>query len=456
MRQWLAVALAFTLAGCGVLPRINPDMARRSAPAVQVEGARGTMSTAQSKAVIDRLKARGPDVTLLDRHLAFEEAVAGSPLTAGNKVELLLDGPETYRAMFDAIAKARDHVNMETYIFEDDAVGNRFAESLLAKQREGVQVNLMVDSVGSIGTPKAFFKRLADAGIKVLEYNPVNPLAAKAGWDVNERNHRKLLVVDGRVAILGGINISSVYSGGSLRQRSPRNAADALPWRDTDLRIEGPVVAELQKLFIDTWQKQKGEPLPQRAYFPALRASGAEVVRAIGSSPDEPYSQIYATLISAIQHAQTEILLTNAYFVPDPQLLASLKEAAARGVEVKLMLPSRSDSWLVLHAGRRFYGELLQAGVKIYERRDALLHSKTAVIDGVWSTVGSTNLDWRSFLHNLELNAVVLGPDFGSRMRAMFERDLQASTPVTLEQWQARPADARMKEMLGALWEYWL
>ena len=239
MKQWLAVALAFTLAGCGVLPRINPDMARRSAPPVQVEGARGPLSTAQSKAVIDRLKARGPDVTLLDRHLAFEEAVAGSPLTAGNKVELLLDGPETYRAMFDAIAKARDHVNMETYIFEDDAVGNRFAESLLAKQREGVQVNLMVDSVGSIGTPKAFFKRLADAGIKVLEYNPVNPLAAKAGWDVNERNHRKLLVVDGRVAILGGINISSVYSGGSLRQRSPRNAADTLPWRDTDLRVEG-------------------------------------------------------------------------------------------------------------------------------------------------------------------------------------------------------------------------
>ncbi len=459
MRQWLAVALAFTLAGCGALPRVNPDMARRSAPPVQVEGARGPLSVAQSKAVIDRLKARGPDVTLLDRHLAFEEAVAGSPLTAGNKVELLIDGPETYRAMFDAIAKARDHIHTETYILEDDEVGNRFAQALLARQRAGVQVNLMVDSVGAIGTPKAFFQRLAEAGIKVLEYNPVNPLAARAGWDVNERDHRKLLVVDGQVAILGGINISSVYSGSSgsaIGRRSAPRAADALPWRDTDLRIEGPVVAELQKLFIDTWQKQKGEPLPPRAYFPALRASGAEVVRAIGSSPDEPYSQIYATLISAIQHAQTEILLTNAYFVPDPQLLASLKEAAARGVEVKLMLPSRSDSWLVLHAGRRFYGELLQAGVKVYERRGALLHSKTAVIDGVWSTVGSTNLDWRSFLHNLELNAVVLGPDFGARMRAVFERDLQASSPVTLEQWQARPVEARMKEMLGALWEYWL
>ena len=459
MRRWLAVVLAFTLAGCGVLPRINPDMARRSAPPVQVEGASGPLSAAQSKAVIDRLKARGPDVTLLDRHLAFEEAVAGSPLTAGNKVELLIDGPETYRAMFDAIAKARDHINMETYILEDDEVGQRFAQALLARQRNGVQVNLMVDSVGAIGTPKAFFQRLTEAGIKVLEYNPVNPLVAKAGWDVNERNHRKLLVADGQVAILGGINISSVYSGSSgsaMGRRGAPRAADALPWRDTDLRIEGPAVAELQKLFIDTWQKQKGEPLPKRAYFPALRASGAEVVRAIGSSPDEAYSQIYATLISAIQHAQTEILLTNAYFVPDPQLLASLKDAAARGVDVKLMLPSRSDSWLVLHAGRRFYGELLQAGVKVYERRDALLHSKTAVVDGVWSTVGSTNLDWRSFLHNLELNAVVLGPDFGSRMRAMFERDLQASTPVSLEQWQARPADARLKEMLGALWAYWL
>jgi cardiolipin synthase len=273
---------------------------------------------------------------------------------------------------------------------------------------------------------------------------------------VNQRDHRKLLVVDGRIAFLGGINISSVYSGGSFSLRSKVRPDGKLPWRDTDLQLEGPVVAELQKLFIETWEKQDGEPLAARDYFPAAERAGSEVVRAIGSSPDEPYSLIYATLISALGSAETEIWLTNAYFVPDPQLLAALKDAVARGVDVKLLLPSSTDSWLVLHAGRAYYTELLTAGVKIHERRNALLHVKTAVIDGVWSTVGSTNLDWRSFLHNEEVNAVVLGIGFGDRMRAAFLTDLAESDEITLEEWRRRSLKVRFKELLGRMWEYWL
>ncbi|MNN39370.1 putative cardiolipin synthase YwiE [compost metagenome] len=216
------------------------------------------------------------------------------------------------------------------------------------------------------------------------------------------------------------------------------------------------MVAELQKLFIDAWQKQKGPRLAARAYFPPLERQGNEVVRAIGSSPEDPYSLIYVTLISALRSAQSEIWLANAYFVPDPQLLAALKEAVARGVDVRLLLPSHTDSWLVLHAGRASYSELLKAGVKLYEHRDALLHVKTAVIDGVWSTVGSTNLDWRSFLHNHEVNAVVLGNDFGARMRAAFLADLETSAPITLAQWRRRPLEDRACELLGRLWAYWL
>jgi cardiolipin synthase A/B len=180
------------------------------------------------------------------------------------------------------------------------------------------------------------------------------------------------------------------------------------------------------------------------------------VVRAIGSSPDEPYSLIYATLLSAIASAETSVHLTNAYFAPDPQLLAALKAAAGRGVDVVLILPSRTDSWLVFHAGRAYYGELLRAGVKIHERRGMILHSKTALIDGVWATVGSTNLDWRSFLHNHELNAVVLGVEFGSQVQAMFAKDLAASDAVTLDQWERRPLDLRLKEVFARAWEYWL
>jgi cardiolipin synthase A/B len=443
------------LSACGSLPRIVPDMAR-AAPAARLETARGPLTAARSKQVIEGLRSAGKDTDVLDRHLALEQAISDSPLLTGNKVQLLQDGPATYAAMFAAIGAARDHINMETYILEDDEVGKKFADALIARQRQGVQVNLIYDSVGAINTPGEFFQPLVDAGIKVVEFNPVNPLTAKAGWDVNQRDHRKLLIVDGKLALLGGINISSVYSSGSSVGRKPAGASGKQPWRDTHLQIEGPAVAELQKLFIETWDKQKGETLAPRNFFPVLARVGNEVVHAIGSSPDDAYSLIYATLISAINSAEREVLLTNAYFVPDPQLVASMKDAVARGVDVKLILPARTDSALVFHAGRSHYSELLQAGIKIYERKHALLHAKTALIDGVWSTVGSTNLDWRSFLHNQELNAVVLGAEFGQRMRKAFDDDLAQSQQVTLEAWQSRPLDLRVKEMFGRLWQYWL
>ena len=314
-------------------------------------------------------------------------------------------------------------------------------------------VNLIYDSVGAISAPKAFFKRLSDSGINLLEFNPINPLKARKGWNVSQRDHRKLLIVDGRSAFLGGINISSVYSGGSSSQRASTRAEEKAPWRDTHMQVDGPVVGEFQKLFLATWEKQKGNPLAPRAYMPQLANQGKEVVRAIGSSPDEPYTLMYATLLSAIGSAETGVYLTNAYFVPDPQLLAALKDAAQRGVDVKIILPGYIDSWLVYHTGRSYYAELLQAGVKIYERRHALLHAKTALIDGVWSTIGSTNLDWRSFLHNDEVNAVILGQEFGAQMQAMFEKDLAASNPITREQWGQRPLGMRMNELIARLWQ---
>ena len=423
---------------------------------IQLEGARGPLSSQQGKAILNRLQSGGKETSIFDRHLAVEEAIVGSPLVVGNKVVLLQDGPATFQAMFTAIRNAKDHINMETYIIEDDEVGKRFADALIEKQAQGVPVNFIYDSVGAINAPKEFFKRLTDSGIKVLEFNPINPLTAKKDWELNQRDHRKLLIVDGQAAFLGGINISSVYSSGSFSPRSKRRPDGSPPWRDTHLQLEGPVVREFQKLFLATWEKQKGVPLAPSNFFPQLGNKGKEVVRAIGSSPDDPYSLIYATLISAINSAETSVHLTNAYFVPDPQLLTALKDAAQRGVDVKIILPSNTDFWLVFHAGRSFYTTLLRAGVKIYERRGALLHSKTALIDGVWSTIGSTNLDWRSFLHNEEVNAVILGQEFGVQMQSMFETDLASSSLITLEQWQQRSIGLRLKEMAARIWEYWL
>ena len=459
LRTAASLIAALTLlaaAGCSVLPTIVPDMAQRPSRPVQLEGARGPLSAQQTKAILARLQSRGVETNIFERHLALEEVLAGSPLTVGNKVVLLQDGPATFQAMFAAIRGARNHVNMETYIIEDDEVGRKFAAALLEKQAQGVQVNLIYDSVGSLNTPKEFFKRLTDGGVKVLEFNPVNPLTAKKGWEVNQRDHRKLLIVDGQVAFVGGINISSVYSAGSFSRGSKRRPDGSPPWRDTHLQVEGPVVADFQKLFLGTWEKQKGEPLAPRDYFPPPVSKGREVVRAIGSTPDEAYSQIYATLISAIGSAETSVRLTNAYFVPDPQLLAALKDAARRGVDVRIILPSNTDFWLVFHAGRSHYADLLRGGVKIYERHDALLHAKTVLIDGVWSSIGSTNLDWRSFLHNDEVNAVILGPEFGAQMQAMFDADLAASEPITLEKWAQRPLGDRVKEISARVWEYWL
>lgn len=457
-RLWPVLCLLslFVQAACGSLPTIVPDLSVREEPSLQMEGAHGPLSQAQSRAILERLRSRSPDTGIFDRHLALEDAIVGSPLTTGNEVRLLQDGPATYKAMFAAILDAKDHINMETFILDDDDVGQRFAQALIDKQRQGVQVNLIRDSFGTFGTPAAFFQRLSDSGIQVLEFNPLNPLVAPKVWELNQRDHRKLLIVDGGTAFLGGVNISGVYSGGSFGNKQAGLLDAGMAWRDTDIELQGPVVAEFQKLFIATWESQKGKPLAAKNYFPPLHGKGRQVVRAIGSSPKEPFSLIYATLLSAIGSAESSVHLTNAYFVPDPQLLAALVAAAGRGVDVKLILPSQTDSWLVLNAGRSFYEQLLRAGVKIYERRGVILHSKTALIDGVWATVGSTNLDWRSFLYNQELNAVILGSEFGDQVQTMFSKDLLASDEVKLAQWTHRGLPRRLKELFARAWAYGL
>jgi cardiolipin synthase len=460
------------VAGCATLPDVHPwSKSREIGKAPTIVGSRGQLTPERSAALLARLQAKGGG-DLLVRHIAVEEEVAGRPLTVGNHARVLVDGPATYRAMFDAIERARDSINVEFYIIEDDEVGRRFAEMLLKKRSQGVAVNLMYDSVGSNRAPTAFFDALRAGGVNVLEYNPVNPLKARGAWRVNNRDHRKLVVVDGEVAFTGGINISDVYSSGSspgsgLRRGSGLGSGGAafsggsgsrgsIGWRDTNIRIEGPAVQQLQRLFLETWQKQGGPALEERNWYPAGKRQGDHPVRIIDSGPGDEVPAIYVALLNAIAYAERSVHITMAYFVPDPQTIAALKDAAARGVDVKLVLPSYTDFWAVFHAGRSHYAELLAAGVTIYERQTALLHSKTIVIDGVWSTVGSSNLDWRSFLHNAELNAVVLGWDFGQQMEAMFERDLKEAVPIEPRTWARRPFEVRVKEMAARVWEYWL
>ena len=469
MRLFPALAAAALAVGCATLPELHPWVRDGGVtqPATMV-APRGPVSAERARAVLARLGAQG-NSDLLERHTAIEEAVSGAPLTLGNAATLLYDGPAFYSSLRDAIMSARDHVNLEFYIIEDDAVGRRFSDALLKKAAEGVSVNLIYDSVGSIATPREYFERLRAGGVNVLEYNPVNPLRARSGWRINNRNHRKIAIIDGRVGYAGGINISSVYArgsspgrgggasgSGSLSGSRGSRAGSAPGWRDTNVRIEGPAVGQLQRLFLDTWSKQHGAPLTEREWFPATPIAGRHPVRVLASGPGDEAPAIYVSLLSAIAYAERTVYITMAYFVPDEQTIEALRQAAARGVEVVLVLPSYTDFWAVFHAGRARYAELLQAGVKIYERQSALLHAKTAVIDGVWSTVGSSNMDWRSFLHNEELNVVVLGANFGGQMETMFKRDMGESRAIEVEAWNSRPVSDRMKEWAARVWEYWL
>lgn len=457
----LVTAGLFLLHGCATLPDAGRDRGTPHPRQVQFEGAQGPVSFARDDAILQHLEGSAGPSEILEKHLAYEQAInIRSPLVLGNKLTLLQNGPQTYQAMFAAIREARDHINLETYIFDDDEAGQAFSNLLLERQAAGVQVNIIHDSVGGIFTPAAFFDRLKAGGINVLEFNPVNPMAGnKEGWEANSRDHRRQLIVDGRIAFTGGINISDAYSSAPGRRRRKKLhqiAASTLGWRDTHIRIEGPVVAEFQKLFMDTWQRQNGQPLAAKNYFPELTRQGDEIVRAIGSTPDNDENLIYLTLMSAITHAERQVHLTIAYFSPDPQLLAALVDAARRGVEVTLVLPSYADSWPIFNLGRSHYDELLAGGVKIYEWRGAIMHAKTACIDGVWSTIGSTNMDSRSFLLNDEINAVILGRGFAAQMDAMFADDLTKSDAIVLDTWRHRSWLSRSKEQMARLGAYWL
>jgi cardiolipin synthase A/B len=457
VRLALLAALIALAAACATLPRASEkiEQAPRAAGPPQVASSRGLLPPATSRAILDRLRRMVAPTDLLGRYITVMEAISKEPLTKGNKVTLLVDGPATYAAMFHAIEDARANVNLETFIFEDDATGRKFAELLLRKRAAGVEVNLIVDSVGSFATGDAFFRNLRKGGIRVVEFNDTNPLKARRRWDPIHRDHRKVLIVDGKLAIIGGVNISHVYSTG-VSGASRRRRGAPLPWRDTDVEIEGPAVAEFQQLFLDTWSKQKGPALAQKEYFPRLRDEGDALVRAVGSTPGENNRRNFVAYVAAFTFAEHSIHLTNAYFVPDRQVLEALTDAAQRGVDVEIVVPSTTDARLALDAQRDTYSGLLKAGVKIFERHGALMHAKTAVLDGVWSTVGSTNMDYWSFLSNDEVNAIILSRSFAVDMEKLFALDVAASEQIRWQAWKHRSLAERIRELIGHLFLRWL
>lgn len=445
LRILLLVCLCIS-SGCATLPKVSTVIEETpQKETIQIASARRLLSPEQSQAIIQRLKKEAGPTHVLKRQMDILESASGTTLKSGNKVTLLIDGASTYAAMFKAIQDARENINLETFIFADDKEGQRLSDLLLQKQASGVQVNIIYDSVGSVHTSAAFFERLRKGGVRVVEFNPLNV------GNLTHRDHRKMLIVDGQVVITGGVNISGVYVS-SLSS----DEKNGIPWRDTDIKIEGPAVADYQALFLETWEKQKGVELQSAKYFPQSKNPGKALVLVIASSPGKENRLTFISCVSAIIFADNTVHLTNAYFVPDRQTIDALTDAAKRGVDVKIILPKVSDSSLALYAGHYFYSDLLKAGVKVFERRDVLLHAKTGVIDGVWSTVGSSNMDFWSFLLNDEVNAVILSSEFATEMEQMFDADLDKSDEVKLEEWNNRPLYPRIRELISHLLQHWL
>ena len=455
-RMLAFLAFVCALASCKTLPDADslPDAPIKRTPTLATQ--RGMLDAKQASQLLSK---RWSNATADLKQLAvLEEQATGAPLIPGNKVTLLFDGPATMRDMMNAAREAKSSINLETYIFDQDPVGLEFAEVLIEKQRQGVVVNIMADGVGTLATPKEFFERLRAAGIHVLIFNPVDPTKRPGNWQLNNRDHRKIMIVDGKIGFTGGINISETYANSSLfRSKKKAGTADSkqVGWRDTHIRIEGPAVATLQWAFIDNWVRQDAGELPQVDYVPRLAPVGDKVLRVLATTPDRD-SEIYKSLMIAMNEAKKSIHITSAYFVPDQQIVDALIDAAKRGVDVKLVLPGVSDHDLIKYAGQAFYDQLLAGGVKIFQLQVAVLHAKTAVIDGVWSTIGSANIDRRSFIHNYELNVVVLDPAFGQAMESAFSEDLRDSKEITLEQWKHRPWKDRLREWMGRLAEYWI
>jgi cardiolipin synthase A/B len=380
---------------------------------------------------------------------AEDEHISHLRFHGGNRVTLLASGDGADDAMEQAIGAATTRIDMETYTFDPDRQAP-FAKLLLDKSAEGVDVYLIYDAWGSVDVPARLFQALRAGHVHVLEFNPLGP-NLRVPVDLNDRDHRKLLVVDGKIAFVGGVNISPVYHNPPPPPGSPENA-DTLPWVDEDVRIEGPAVAEFEHLFQQTWHEQNGPPMATPP-APLAQKPGSALVEAVAGTPGKHRTAIYQTLLLAIAQAHDSVQLTTGFFAPTPELLHTLERAARRGVDVSLIVPDHSTSWLTIAAGRADYGALLKAGVHIMERQGAVLHAKTALIDGDYAIIGSSNLDWRSVVYNNEIDAVVIDQTFGRELAAQFAQDAARSRTITLPDWENRPLAERLRELVAKMVE---
>ena len=352
----------------------------------------------------------------------------------GNVVRPWRRAPALWRAQLEAVGTARHHVHVAMYIVDPDEEGERLLEALIEAAARGVEVRLLLDGFGSRRFGAARMRRLRRAGVQVRWFLPLEPL--RRAWTLNLRNHRKIVVVDGRVGFTGGINVGRRF----------RN------WPDVHLELRGPAVHQLQAIFAEDWFFAAGEELAEPAYFPPPRVEGRAVVQLVASGPDGRSGEaVHRVYFAAIASAHRRVWVTTPYFVPDPAVRMALQTAALRGVDVRLLLPARSNHRVTFHAGRSYYDELLEAGVRIFEYVPGMIHAKTMIVDDDFATVGSANFDVRSFRLNFELVAVLWDGESVGALAELVERELAHGRALTLSAWRRRPWRMHVVEGAGRL-----
>jgi cardiolipin synthase A/B len=377
------------------------------------------------------------------RDLAFLQtmhALTGSSMQEGNSVEVLRNGIEIFPSMLAAIRAARKTINMESYIYWDGEVGRQFSEALAERARAGVAVKLILDAVGSAPMSEDLIHFLERNGVDIEIYHPIRWYTLSRA---NHRTHRKLLIIDGRVGFTGGAGIADSWLGDA---DSPDH------WRETQVRVEGPAVIQMQFAFMDNWVKSRGELLTGLDYFPSMEPCGPHKVQVIKSSPSEGSSTVKLLYTISIVSAKQTIDINNAYFIPDRDTIRALEGAVRRGVDVRVIVPGKwTDVPIVRQASQWHYELLLSRGIRIYEYQGTMMHAKTMVVDGMWTTIGSSNFDDRSFRLNDEVNVNIYDEGIAAKMESMFHEDLARSVEIVPHRWNRRPLVARIKERLAGL-----
>ncbi len=361
--------------------------------------------------------------------------LGGFPVSEGNEVTLYHDTGRFFDDLFDAARDARQHIHLEFFIIQADPTGNRLLELLVKKAGEGVEVRLLFDAIGSRRMKGRLLKPLRKANGRCAAFLPWSILRRRI--QVNLRNHRKIAVIDGRIGFTGGANIGDEYLG--------KHAWFGY-WRDACLRLEGPAVAGLQQIFVEDWDFACGETLKEEKYFPSLDRVGDDVVQVLESGPDQELRSIRELFFGAISSAEERLWIATPYFVPDGGILDALRLAGHSGVDVRILLPFRPDHLLPFYAGRYYFGDMLRAGVKIYQYTKGMMHSKTILVDGKWASVGSANLDWRSLHLNFEATCVLHTPELIAELEQAYVNDLQESVQVELHAFAGRPFGSRLME----------